>query len=64
MLRERKRYTKTEQEKLLRLFIAHERKQRQRSEFNRKTHLKNSVKRIRSTTSELSVMEANKLTGN
>ena len=48
----------------LRLFIAHERKQRQISEPNRKTHLKNSVKRIRSITSELSIMEANKLTGN
>lgn len=48
----------------LRLFIAHERKQRQISEPNRKTQLKNNVKRIRSITSELSVMEANKLTGN
>lgn len=48
----------------LRLFIAHERKQRQKSEPNRETHLKNSVRRIRSITSELSVMEVNKLTGN
>lgn len=54
----------TWRETRLRLFIAHERKQRQKSEPNRKTHLKNSVKRIRSIASELSVMEANKLTGN
>lgn len=41
-----------------------ESKQRQLSESNRETHSKNSVKRIRSITSALSVMEANKLTEN
>lgn len=48
----------------LRLFVAHERKQRQISEPNRKTHLKNRVRRIRFTMSHLKIMEANKLTGN
>ncbi len=59
-----KRYMEAVRATWLRLFIAHESKQRQKSEPNRKTHLKNSVKRIRSITSELSVMEANKLTAN
>lgn len=70
LMGETKRYinrvwrTERQREIWLRLFIAHERKQRRISEPNRKTHLKNSVKRIRSITSELSIMEANKLTGN
>lgn len=62
--RERIRCMEAERKTRLRLFIAHERKQRQQSEPNRETHLKNSVRRIRSITSELSVMEVNKLTGN